>query len=73
MLVFIPATGEVVIPQILGGLNTLMIGNLIWQEFFIADNWPLACALSIVMLLVLLLPIIIFERIQLNNNKEDKT
>lgn len=70
MLVFIPATGEVVIPQILGGLNTLMIGNLIWQEFFIAVNWPLACALSIAMLFVLLLPIIVFERIQLKVNKE---
>lgn len=68
LLVFIPATGEVVIPQILGGLNTLMIGNLIWQEFFIADDWPLACALSIVMLIILMLPIIVFERIQLKHN-----
>lgn len=72
LLVFIPATGEVVIPQVLGGLNTLMIGNLVWQEFFIADNWPLAAALSIAMLLILMLPIILFERIQLKQSKGAK-
>lgn len=70
LLVFIPSTGEVVIPQVLGGIHTLMIGNLIWQEFFIADNWPLACALSIVMLVVLMLPIIWFERLQLKGRPE---
>jgi putrescine transport system permease protein len=64
LLVFIPAVGEVVIPQILGGLQTLMIGNIIWQEFFIANNWCLAAALALIMLVILLFPIIWLLRIQ---------
>lgn len=64
LLVFIPTVGEVVIPQVLGGLQTLMIGNVIWQEFFIADNWCLAAALAIVMLFILLLPILWLLRVQ---------
>jgi putrescine transport system permease protein len=64
LLVFIPAVGEVVIPQILGGLQTLMIGNIIWQEFFIANNWCLAAALALIMLVILIFPIIWLLRIQ---------
>ncbi len=61
MLVFIPAVGEVVIPQLLGGPDTLMIGKILWQEFFNNRDWPVASALAIVMLLVLLVPIMIFN------------
>ncbi len=61
MLVFIPAVGEVVIPQLLGGPETLMIGKILWQEFFNNRDWPVASALAIVMLLVLLVPIMIFN------------
>ena len=61
MLVFIPAVGEVVIPQLLGGPETLMIGRILWQEFFNNRDWPVASALAIVMLLVLLVPIMIFN------------
>jgi putrescine transport system permease protein len=64
LLVFIPAVGEVVIPQILGGLQTLMIGNIIWQEFFIANNWCLAAALALIMLVILIFPIVWLLRIQ---------
>jgi putrescine transport system permease protein len=67
LLVFIPAIGEVVIPQILGGLNTLMIGNVIWQEFFVANNWCVASALSVIMLIILVVPIVMLQRIQSQN------
>jgi putrescine transport system permease protein len=64
LLVFIPCVGEVVVPQILGGVNTLMIGNVIWQEFFIGNNWGVAAALAIVMLLLLVVPVVWLQRIQ---------
>ena len=64
MLVFIPAVGEYVIPELLGGPESLMIGKVLWQEFFNNRDWPLACALAIVMLLILILPITIFNRQQ---------
>ena len=64
MLVFIPVVGEVVIPQLLGGPETLMIGKVLWQEFFNNRDWPVASALAIVMLLVLLLPIMFFNHYQ---------
>jgi putrescine transport system permease protein len=64
MLVMIPAVGEFVIPEMLGGPDTLMIGRVLWGEFFNNRDWPLASAVAIVMLLLLLLPIIIFNRSQ---------
>lgn len=64
MLVMIPVVGEFVIPEMLGGPDTLMIGRILWQEFFNNRDWPVASAVSIVMLLVLLIPIIIFHRAQ---------
>ncbi|TNF69672.1 MAG: ABC transporter permease subunit [Gammaproteobacteria bacterium] len=64
LLVFIPAVGEVIIPQILGGLNTVMVGNVIWQEFFTAQNWGVASALAVVLLILLIFPIILLQRIQ---------
>jgi putrescine transport system permease protein len=53
MLVFIPATGEFVIPTLLGGPNSLMMGRILWDEFFGNRDWPVASAIAIVMLLVL--------------------
>lgn len=64
MLVMIPAVGEFVIPELLGGPGTLMIGRLLWSEFFSAGNWPMASAVAIVMLVLLLIPIVIFHRYQ---------
>lgn len=64
MLVFIPAVGEYVIPELLGGPNTLMIGKVLWEEFFLNRDWPVASALAMVMLLLLLIPIVLFHRYQ---------
>lgn len=64
MLVFIPAVGEFVIPELLGGPDTLMIGKVLWEEFFINRDWPVASALAMVMLLMLLIPIVWFHRYQ---------
>ncbi|MBN0308527.1 ABC transporter permease subunit, partial [Pseudomonas aeruginosa] len=59
MLVFIPAVGEFVIPELLGGPETLMIGKVFWQEFFNNRDWPVASALAVVMLAILIIPIIL--------------
>jgi putrescine transport system permease protein len=64
MLVFIPVVGEFVIPELLGGPETLMIGRVLWQEFFNNRDWPVASALAVVMLLILIVPIILFNRSQ---------
>ncbi len=64
MLVFIPAVGEYVIPALLGGPDTLMIGSVLWNEFFLNRDWPVASAVAIVMVLVLALPIALLRRAQ---------
>jgi putrescine transport system permease protein len=64
MLVFIPAVGEFVIPELLGGPDTLMIGRVLWGEFFNNRDWPVASAVAIVMLAILIVPIILFNRSQ---------
>ena len=64
MLVMIPAVGEFVIPEMLGGPDTLMIGRVLWSEFFNNRDWPVASAVAIVMLVMLLIPILIFNRVQ---------
>ncbi len=64
MLVLIPAIGEFVIPEMLGSPDTLMIGRVLWQEFFNNRDWPVASAVAIVMLLLLIIPIMIFHRAQ---------
>ena len=68
MLVFIPAVGEFVIPRLLGGKDSLMIGRVLWDEFFSNRNWPMASAVAISLLLVLVLPIMIFQRYQSQEN-----
>jgi len=64
MLVFIPAVGEFVIPRLLGGPDSLMIGRVLWDEFFSNRNWPLASAVAVCLLLILVMPILIFQRLQ---------
>jgi putrescine transport system permease protein len=61
MLVFIPAVGEYVIPELLGGPDNLMIGKLIWNEFFANQDWPIASAFAISLLLILIVPMIVFK------------
>ncbi|MEZ5778419.1 MAG: ABC transporter permease subunit [Paracoccaceae bacterium] len=61
-LVFIPALGEFVIPSILGGNETLMIGKTLYEEFFSNRDWPVASAVAVVLLLLLIIPIILFQR-----------
>jgi putrescine transport system permease protein len=61
MLVFIPAVGEFVIPDLLGGSDTLMIGTVLWNEFFNNRDWPVASALAVAMLVLLVAPIMLFQ------------
>ncbi len=65
LLVFIPVTGEFVIPELLGGADTLMIGKVLWQEFFNNRDWPIASALAVLLLLVLIVPLAVYYRFQL--------
>jgi len=62
LLVFIPAVGEFVVPDLLGGAGTLMIGKVLWSEFFTNRDWPLASAVALVMLALLVLPIALLQR-----------
>jgi len=64
MLVFIPAIGEFVIPALLGGPDTLMIGRVLWDEFFGNRDWPVASAVAIALLLILVVPIMYFQHVQ---------
>jgi putrescine transport system permease protein len=64
LLVFIPAVGEFTIPALLGGADTLMIGRVLWDEFFVSRDWPVASAVSVVLLLLLIAPILWFQRHQ---------
>jgi|TARA_R110000851_G_scaffold21488_9_gene64427 putrescine transport system permease protein len=61
-LVFIPVIGEFVIPSLLGGSQTLMIGKVLWEEFFNNRDWPVASAVAVVLLLILIIPIVLFQR-----------
>lgn len=70
MLVFIPTVGEYVIPELLGGTETVMIGKVLWQEFFNNRDWPVASALALIMVIILIVPIMLFHRFQ---NKEVKS
>lgn len=64
LLVFIPAIGEFIIPALLGGSDTLMIGRALWDEFFINRDWPVASAVSVVLLMILVLPMMWFQKVQ---------
>jgi putrescine transport system permease protein len=62
LLVFIPAVGEFVIPDLLGGSDTIMIGKTVWIEFFQNADWPLASAIAVTMLVVLVAPLVLLRR-----------
>jgi putrescine transport system permease protein len=67
LLCFIPIVGEFVIPDLLGGSQSLMIGQTLWTEFFLNKDWPVASAVAMVLLCLLLAPILIYERMQLRD------
>jgi putrescine transport system permease protein len=64
LLVFIPSVGEYVIPELLGSTHDLMIGRVMWSDFFNSIDWPLASAATCVMVALLLLPMVWFQRVQ---------
>jgi putrescine transport system permease protein len=64
LLCFIPVVGEFVIPDLLGGSRTLMIGQTLWTEFFFNRDWPVASAIAVTLLALLVLPILLYERLQ---------
>ena len=70
MLVFIPAIGEFVIPELLGGPDTLMIGRVLWNEFFSNRDWPVASAVAIAMLVAVVVPIMILRTFQARLTEE---
>ena len=64
MLVFIPAVGEFVIPELLGGPDTLMIGRVLWDEMFSNNDWPMAASVAVVLILIVLVPFVILNHQQ---------
>ncbi|AOZ52628.1 ABC transporter permease subunit [Chromobacterium vaccinii] len=70
LLVFIPAVGEYVIPELLGGADTLMIGRVMWDEFFNNNDWPMAATVTCCMVLLLLVPMALFQHYQVKNMEE---
>jgi putrescine transport system permease protein len=64
MLVFIPCIGEFVIPELLGGPETMMIGRVIWDELFANNDWPMASAVAALMILLIIVPIALFQKYQ---------
>jgi putrescine transport system permease protein len=67
MLVFIPCVGEYVIPELLGGPRTLMIGRVLWDEFFSNNDWPMAATVAVVMVLLVIVPLAFFNKHQAEN------
>jgi putrescine transport system permease protein len=64
MLVFIPCVGEFVIPELLGGPETLMIGHVLWDEFFSNNDWPMAASVAVVMVGLIIIPLAMFNKYQ---------
>jgi putrescine transport system permease protein len=71
LLVFIPAIGEYVIPFLLGGPESLLIGRVLFDEFFVNRDWPLASSVAIVLLLLLVVPIVLLQRSQLRHVEDE--
>jgi putrescine transport system permease protein len=67
LLCFIPIVGEFVIPDLLGGSQSLMIGQTLWTEFFLNKDWPVASAVAVVLLCLLLAPIVLYQRMQMRD------
>jgi putrescine transport system permease protein len=72
MLVFIPCVGEFVIPELLGGPETLMIGRVMWDEFFSNNDWPMASSVAVVMVLLILVPLAVFSKYQAEAQEKRK-
>jgi len=72
LLVFIPAVGEFVIPDLLGGSQTLMIGKTLWNEFFQNRDWPVASSVAIILLLVLTIPMMFYQQAQARAQEQSK-
>lgn len=72
LLVFIPAVGEFVIPDLLGGSDTLMIGRTLWNDFFSNHDWPAASAAAIALVVLLMLPLLFWERARLKEEEEKR-
>lgn len=72
LLCFIPAVGEFVIPDLLGGSETLMIGKVLWSEFFSNRDWPLASAVAVVILCFLVIPIVVYQHVETRRTEGDK-
>lgn len=72
LLVFIPAVGEFVIPDLLGGSETLMIGKTLWSEFNSNRDWPVSSAVAIILLMILVIPIVYFRNIQARTDGEGR-
>jgi putrescine transport system permease protein len=67
LLCFIPIIGEFVVPDLLGGSRSMMIGQTLWTEFFLNKDWPVASAVAMVLLCILLAPILVYERMQVRD------
>ena len=67
LLVFIPVMGEFVIPDLLGGSDSLMIGQTLWTEFFSNKDWPVASAIAVVLLCLLVVPIAVYQHLQIKS------
>jgi putrescine transport system permease protein len=72
LLVFIPATGEFVIPDLLGGSQTLMIGKTLWNEFFANRDWPVSSAVAVILLLMLVVPMMFFQQAQAKAQERER-
>ncbi|MDX3929605.1 MAG: ABC transporter permease subunit [Shinella sp.] len=72
MLVFIPAVGEFVIPDLLGGSQTLMIGKTLWNEFNVNRDWPVSAAVATILLMILVIPIVFFQNAQAKAEEQGK-
>jgi putrescine transport system permease protein len=72
LLCFIPIVGEFVIPDLLGGSDQMMIGQVLWTEFFANRDWPVASAVAVVLLALLIVPVVIYQQIQLRDVEESR-
>ena len=71
LLCFIPIVGEFVVPDLLGGSESQMIGQTLWMEFFANKDWPAASAVAVVLLCLLVVPILIYQHVQLRQIEEE--
>jgi putrescine transport system permease protein len=69
MLVFIPAVGEFVIPELLGGPHVLTVGKVIWNEFFQNHDWPIAAALTVILTISFVIPVMIAQKLLVNEKE----